>query len=79
MLTYFGLAIGIVTLAIALGKIIFDSGRASSRLDSLEEWRTNVRTDMHEISDKITNIENGITAIKTMLDERTERRKVTRV
>jgi hypothetical protein len=79
MLTYFGLAIGIITLAIALGKIIFDAGRSSARLDSLEEWRTNVRSDMHEISDKITNVETGITAIKTMLDERTERRTVARI
>jgi hypothetical protein len=78
MLPYFGLAIGIITLAIALGKIIYESGKQASRLDSLELWRTNVRGDMHEISNKIASIETGITGIKTIIEERTERRSVPR-
>jgi len=69
---------GIISLAIALGKIVYDSGKAAARLDSLEQWRVNMRTDMHEISDKITNIENGIGTIKTIIEERTERRSIPR-
>lgn len=78
ILAYIGAVVGLVSLAIALGKIIFDSGRASARLDSLETWRNNVRNDMHEISEKITNIETGITSIKTIIEERTERRSIPR-
>lgn len=78
MLAYFGLAIGIITLAIALGKIIFDAGKSSARLTSLEQWRMNMRTDMHEISDKLTDVSEKITGLHTIIDERTERRTIQR-
>lgn len=79
MLAYFGVAVGIITLTIALGKIIFDAGKASSRLDSLEQWRVNMRTDMHEISDKLTKVGTQIEGLHTIIEERTERRTITRV
>lgn len=69
---------GLISFAVALGKVIFDSGKAAARLDSLEKWRDNMRSDMHEISDKITSVENGIGQIKTIIEERTERRSIPR-
>lgn len=78
MIAYVSVFAGIVSLAIALGKIVYDAGKAAARLDALESWRNSVRTDMHEISDKISNIETGITSIKTIIEERTERRSIVR-
>jgi Cu/Ag efflux pump CusA len=48
------------------------------RIQTLEEWRTNVRRDMHEISEKMTEVVREIHGVKTLIEERTERRKFER-
>lgn len=64
-----------VTLAIFLSGVIFKMGQHSARLESLETWRTNIRLDMHEISDKLQEISTQVTTITVMLDRRHAERK----
>ena len=64
----------IITLGAFLAGVIFKMGHHSARLESLEIWRTNIRIDMHEISEKLGEISNQITNLSTTLEERTERR-----
>jgi hypothetical protein len=48
------------------------------RIQSLEEWRTHVRNDMHEISDSMTKLTSEVHGVKTLIEERTERRRFER-
>lgn len=50
----------------------------SARLLALETWRGNVRNDLHEISDKLEDISGGLSSLKTLVEERTERRRTDR-
>jgi hypothetical protein len=59
-----------ITLAMFLSGVIFKMGQHSARLESLETWRTNIRLDMHEISDKLEEISMQVARITVMLDRR---------
>lgn len=59
-----------LTLGIFLSGVIFKMGQHSARLESLEAWRTNIRLDMHEISDELKGISVQIASIMAMLDRR---------
>ncbi len=65
-----GLIGATVTLAIFLSGVIFKMGQHSARLESLEEWRSNIRLDMHEISDELKAISIQITRLAAIVDRR---------
>lgn len=64
----------IVTVAIFFAGVIYKMGQHSSRLESLEEWRRNIRIDMHEISEELKKISSQVSNLTTLVVERTERR-----
>jgi hypothetical protein len=66
-----GLAGTGVTLILALLTVVFRLGHHSARLESLETWRTNVRTDMHEISEQMSALSTALTSMTTLISERT--------
>ncbi len=68
-----GLSGSVLTLAIFLLTMAFKTGQHSERINSLEEWRKGIRTDMHEISDHLEKMSGNMIALKTALEERTER------
>jgi len=68
----------LITLALFLAGVIFKMGHHSARLESLEEWRRNIRLDMHEISEKLDGLTKDIDNVKTLIEERTERRLIPR-
>lgn len=55
--------------------LFYHFGRIAAKVQSLEEWRLSIRQDMHEVSDKLESVSNGIQSLKTLIDERTERRR----
>lgn len=73
-----GLVGSVVTLGLFLISVTFRMGHHAARIEQLEKWRDNIRLDMHEISDHIQALGKNIAEIKTMLEERTERRHVVR-
>ncbi len=73
--TLLGTIVSIVSLTIG---VVFRMGRSDARLDALEEWRHSIRSDMHEISEQMQILGKAITALTTIMEERTERRKVDR-
>lgn len=64
----------VVTLGIFLAGVIYKMGHHAARLESLEGWRSNIRTDMHEISDKLGDVQEQLAKLTTLIQERTERR-----
>ena len=64
----------LVTLGLFLAGVIYKMGHHSARLESLEEWRSNIRLDMHEISDKLEAISTQVSGLATLIQERTRRR-----
>lgn len=72
-------AIGILlTLSIFLAQIIFKTGHISARVEEIERWRINIRTDMHEISEEIKTMSSKLKELSTLIEERTERRTIQR-
>jgi len=67
------LAGALVTLSIFILTIVFRIGHHTARLESLEEWRTNVRGDLHEVSEQMTTMNNTLSSISTLIEERTEK------
>lgn len=80
---------GLIALLIAFSTLLatviyrtgFLTGQLSTRVDSLEVWRGNVRSDLHEVSDKLEaaavkmeGIATQLRAVHQLIDERTERR-----
>jgi hypothetical protein len=63
-----------VPLVIAVIHAAFKIGALSARVVSLETWRTGMRNDMHEVSDKLTDVVTKLEGLKTLVEERTERR-----
>lgn len=63
-----------VTVSIFISQLIFKSGEQSARIKVLEDWRVSTRLDLHEVSDRMERIANEMIALKTMIDERTEKR-----
>lgn len=64
----------VVTVALFFAGVIYGMGKHSSRLESLEVWRANIRLDMHEISDKLDLVMIKVDRVTTLVEERTERR-----
>jgi hypothetical protein len=69
----------LITLAIQLASVTFKSGRNEARIDELERWRSDMRRDMHEISEQLQRISRQVSGVETLIDERTERRTLKRV
>lgn len=65
----------LVTVFIALGTIFYRLGHQAARVEELEKWRVNMRTDMHEISEKIEGMVTSVKNLFVLVDERTERRR----
>jgi sensor domain CHASE-containing protein len=63
-----------LTLGIFVANVIFRTGQLYARVDELEKWRTLVRQDLHEVSAELQTINNNIIGLKTLIEERTERR-----
>ncbi len=74
-LTLLGTIVSIVSLTIG---VVFRLGRSDARLEALEDWRRSIRDDMHEISEQMQALGKAMTALTTIMEERTERRKVDR-
>jgi hypothetical protein len=64
----------VVTLGLFVIGVTFRMGRHDARIDALEKWRDNIRLDMHEISDQIQGLSKQMTALATLIEERTDRR-----
>lgn len=58
--------------------IAFKLGHHSARLEALESWRSGIRDDMHEISDKMEEMASSLRELTTVIEERTERRVIPR-
>lgn len=69
--TLIGIAL---TACIFLANVIFRTGHLAARVEELERWRTDIRRDMHEISDKLEGMGNILKELKIVIEERTERR-----
>jgi len=69
----------LLTLAIFVSHVIFKLGHHSARLEELEKWRASIRDDMHEISDKLEEVNRSMEKLATLIEERTERRKEVRI
>lgn len=69
-----GLVGAVITLSAFVITVAFKMGHHSARIESLEQWRANVRLDMHEISEKLDAMSQQMTALATLIQERTERR-----
>lgn len=68
-------AIGVIlTFAIFLANVIYKTGHLSARVEELERWRTDVRKDLHEVSDKLEELSVLVKHSITIIEERTERR-----
>jgi hypothetical protein len=67
-----------LSMLLAYGSLAYRLGHGAARVEELEKWRGNMRIDMHEISDKLGDVTTTIKELVTLIDERTERRQVTR-
>ncbi len=85
-----GLLGSVLTAAIFMFGVIFRMGQQDARIEALEkhdgadhearlvqleEWRSNIRIDMHEISDLIHGVDKKLTTLTALVEERTERRE----
>lgn len=61
-------------MGIFLAGVIYKMGHHAARLEALELWRVNIRTDMHDISENIERMSNHLASLATLIEERTERR-----
>ncbi len=69
-----GLVGSVVTIGLFLIGVTFRMGHHSARIEQLEQWRSSIRVDMHEISEQIIDIGRKLATITAMLEERTDRR-----
>lgn len=69
-----GILGSVITLGIFVAGVIYKMGHHAARLESLELWRINIRSDMHEISEKLEQISSQVSSLTTLVEERTERR-----
>ena len=68
-------AIGVLlTFTIFLSNVIYRTGHLSARVEELERWRVDVRKDLHEVSDNMSELKNAVERLTTVIEERTERR-----
>ncbi len=69
----------ILTFSYFISNVIYRTGHLSARVEALEAWRGSIREDMHEISDKISAMNESLKELKTVIEERTEKRQYPRV
>ena len=68
-------AIGaILTFSIFLSNVIYKTGHLSARVEELERWRIDIRKDLHEVSDKLEEMNRTLKELAVLIQERTERR-----
>jgi len=70
----YALLASVITIVLFFAGVIYGMGKHSSRLESLETWRVNVRNDMHEISEKLGELLTKVDKVTVLVEERTERR-----
>lgn len=58
----------------ALINLAYKQGHMGARVQELERWRTDMRKDMHEISERLEYVGVELRSIHTLIDERTEKR-----
>lgn len=68
----------LLTFSIFLAGVIFKMGHLAARVEEIEKWRVNMRVDMHEISDKLEEMNTYLKYLATLMAERTERRGVSK-
>ena len=73
MIAFWTIAGVAVPILIFVLTVTFSLGRHAARLQALEEWRTNVRGDLHEVSEQIAKMNLSLAAITTLIEERTEK------
>lgn len=73
-------AVGVIlTFSVFLANVIYKTGHLSARVEELERWRSDVRKDLHEVSDKLEDVGNELHRLSTLIEERTDRRFYPRV
>ena len=65
----------LIAFSTFLASVIYRSGHISARVEELEKWRSGMRADMHEISDKMGQVAIELRELYTLFQERTSRRK----
>ncbi len=68
-------AIGVLlTFSMFLANVIYKTGHLSARVEEIERWRIDVRKDLHEVSENISELTTSVKFLATLIEERTERR-----
>jgi len=67
----------LLTFSIFLANVIYRTGHLAARVEELERWRVNVRTDLHEVSEILTGMTTELKRLATLIEERTDRRLFT--
>lgn len=71
--------IGAITpISIFVFGLVLKMGQMMQKIESLEEWRGNIRKDFWEVSEKIERLIVGQAELFRIVDERTDRRSVPR-
>lgn len=68
----------LLTFTVLLGQALYRTGHLSARVEELERWRIGIRTDLHEISDRMELMALEVRGVRTLIEERTERRRFDR-
>ena len=64
----------LIAFSTFLATVIYRSGHIAARVEELEQWRVNMRVDMHEISDQMGKVALAVHGLTTLIEERTDRR-----
>lgn len=64
----------ILSFGSSLAFVIYKTGQVTARVEAIEQWRLRVRNDMHEVSEAVQGLTAEISKLKTLIEERTERR-----
>ena len=73
-------AVGVLlTFTIFLANVIFKTGHLAARVEELERWRTDVRKDLHEVSDKLEVMNSSLMSLSVLIRERTNRKRFPKI
>lgn len=64
----------LLTFATLLSHVVYRTGHLTARVEEIERWRINIRQDLHEISDRMEEMNMLIKQLAVLIEERTERR-----
>jgi hypothetical protein len=70
LLTVIGVSVPVIIFVLT---VTFKLGQHAARLEALEEWKTNVRGDLHEVSEQMAVMNNSLTSLATLIEERTQK------